>query len=234
MAWCMRTISLFFNIFSARCVPVGLCLTSFTRPNPPVPVSTIKLVRGTHDVRRAGGQKRRHVPLVLRISRSSRLACAEFSRVGSTRTSDGRAGRGVPTRSWENMPLSVLVTPAPPLSASFPAISGRRIRLSPLGQPPVLVRSRSQVHTSDTTVAATVARGPNVVPSWSIMLRIWWLSDSVVLRPKIVLFISRLEGQISGLAENPSNIVVTPAAAERRVGAPVAAQTRRRRPVWGA
>jgi hypothetical protein len=53
-----RTISLFFNIFSARCVPVGLCLTSFTRPNPPVPVSTPnQLVRGTHDVRRAGDRR---------------------------------------------------------------------------------------------------------------------------------------------------------------------------------
>ena len=33
------------------------------------------------------------------------------------------------------------------------------------------------------------------------------MTSSVVLRPKIVLFITRLEGQISGLAENPSNIV---------------------------
>ena len=40
--WCIClcfTISLLFSIFNAKWVPVGLCLTSFTRPNPPVPVS---------------------------------------------------------------------------------------------------------------------------------------------------------------------------------------------------
>mmetsp|Transcript_25695 Transcript_25695/g.48738 ORF Transcript_25695/g.48738 Transcript_25695/m.48738 type:complete len:213 (-) Transcript_25695:399-1037(-) len=34
---CCRTISCFLRIFKARCLPVFLCFTSFTRPNPPVP-----------------------------------------------------------------------------------------------------------------------------------------------------------------------------------------------------
>jgi hypothetical protein len=37
-AWCMRTISLFRSIFNAKKAPVSLCLTSLTRPKPPVPV----------------------------------------------------------------------------------------------------------------------------------------------------------------------------------------------------
>jgi hypothetical protein len=106
------------SILSAKCSPVTLCLTSFTRPKPPVPVSQLHQCQtpqsfSTHvPVQSDDTKGGAYVPMVMRISRSSRLAYVALSWLFS-KSSEGRTGREGYTghdsasRSLENIHLNI-------------------------------------------------------------------------------------------------------------------------------